>query len=209
MEKESTWVCNVLWAREKLSWTWGNATGARRAARGVKIGIQGLQAARPREKISACLEEQSVSDSRRYYSRKVWDCSLESRKLDRKSSKRLEETWGIDDGVGRTERKSPIDIEQREESSGLERLDVSPDILGSNTLARSRGGLTRAENHVEERIGERRKDCGREDDGGKNERRLSDGLPLSTDFEREGKDRVISRQGGRQREMVIREIRNK
>lgn len=29
--------------------------------------------------------------------------------------------------------------------------------MGSKTLARSRGGLTRAENHVEERIGKRRR----------------------------------------------------
>ncbi|KAJ7884554.1 hypothetical protein B0H14DRAFT_3128354 [Mycena olivaceomarginata] len=63
-EKESTWVCNALWAREKLSWTWGNATGARRAARSVKIGIQGLKAARRREKMSAGLEEQRIKVSR-------------------------------------------------------------------------------------------------------------------------------------------------
>jgi hypothetical protein len=59
-EKELTWVCNALWAREKLSWTWGNATGAQRAARSVKIGIQSLQAARRGEKMSAGLEEQRI-----------------------------------------------------------------------------------------------------------------------------------------------------
>jgi hypothetical protein len=40
--------------------------------------------------------------------------------------------------------------------------------------------------------GERRI-VGRRDDGGKNERRLSDGPPLSTDVERERKGREISR----------------
>jgi hypothetical protein len=45
-------------------------------------------------------------------------------------------------------------------------------------------------NDVSEREG---RIAGGGDDEGKNERRLSDGFPLSTDFERERKGRVISR----------------
>ncbi|KAJ7865881.1 hypothetical protein B0H14DRAFT_2573664 [Mycena olivaceomarginata] len=60
-KNETTLACDALWARKKLSWTWGDATGARQAARGsVKIGIQGSQAARPEEKMSAGSEEQIV-----------------------------------------------------------------------------------------------------------------------------------------------------